>query len=190
MLSERLKLETAAEHEALEQEMMPLLRGANSVKSYAQLLQGMYRFLAPLEQQAHQKIDIDTLPDLESRRGTHWMAKDLQALGEEALSAGNSEVPEVLSGADAWGAFYLLEGSTLGGQMITKILQKQLPEEARQLAYFGGYGAQTGSMWKAFKYHLNLFGETQPEQQEAVVRFARTAFNEFKKSLSAYKQTL
>ncbi len=170
--------------------MMPLLRGATDAKPYAQLLQGMHRFLAPLETQAHQKMAASSLSDLENRRSTEWMAEDLKALGQEAVSAGKAEVPQVSSEAEAWGALYLLEGSTLGGQMITKILQKQLPEVAQKLAYFGGYGAKTGSMWKAFKQQLDAWGEAHPGQNDATIGFARTAFSDFKKSLSAYKQTL
>ena len=190
MLSERLKSDTEVEHQALEQEMMPLLRGATAEKPYAALLEGMYLFLAPLEQEAHLKIAAGSLPDLPSRRGTIWLAQDLEALGGTTLSASKATGPSIRSEAEAWGALYLLEGSTLGGQMITRMLQKQLPAAAQKLTYFGGYGAQTGSMWKAFKQQLNTWGEAHPEEQDAVVRFAKTAFSDFKKFLLAYKKTL
>ena len=190
MLSERLKAETAAEHAALEKEMMPLLREAVNAQSYTQLLQGMYRFLALLEAGAHQSAPKSLLPDLDRRRGMSWMAEDLNALGTMPLFVDEKEVPQITSVNDVWGALYLLEGSTLGGQIITKILQKKLPQEVQKLAYFGGYGAETGAMWNAFKEHLDAYGEANPEAQDAVIAFSRKAFSHFQKSLAAYKKTL
>ncbi len=192
MLSARLKEETALEHEALENEMMPLLRHATDLHSYARLLGGMQLFLVPLETAAHSFFTKDALPDLENRRNAGLLATDLSALNKAHLPAGNAVafVPEITSLAQAWGAFYLLEGSTLGGQMITKMLRRQLPEAAQQLAYFEGYGAQTGSMWKTFKKHLDIFGEAQPAAQDAVVAYARGAFTGFQQALQAYKKTL
>ena len=46
----------------------------------------------------------------------------------------------------------MLEGSTLGGLIIAKILQRnlQLPQE-KGFTFFSGYGAETDNKWTAFK---------------------------------------
>jgi heme oxygenase len=49
------------------------------------------------------------------------------------------------------GCLYVLEGSTLGGQMLQRHFKRQLAlEEHRGLTFFTGYGPDTPTRWKQF----------------------------------------
>jgi len=53
------------------------------------------------------------------------------------------------------GSIYVLEGSTLGGQLIQPHLQQTLGLERGQgSSYFVGYGRQTAAMWQSFRHYV------------------------------------
>jgi len=53
--------------------------------------------------------------------------------------------------AEALGSLYVMEGSTLGGRLIRRNVQRCLGSVASTAcAYFSGYGAETAMMWQAF----------------------------------------
>ena len=63
----------------------------------------------------------------------------------------SSYLPGIENEVQAQGALYVLEGSTLGGRGITKMLLRQCPWLTLQkLTFFNGYGAGTGPMWLSF----------------------------------------
>jgi heme oxygenase len=75
----------------------------------------------------------------------------------------------------AAGALYVLEGSTLGGQIIVRHLQKAMPQGFVHASYFLGYQQRTGSMWKEFLQQLAALPQsTQHEQQ--IINGAITTF--------------
>jgi heme oxygenase len=84
--------------------------------------------------------------------------------------------------ARALGSFYVLEGSTLGGQLITRQLSNAPGFPAQGLSYFNPYGARTGKMWRWFKRWF----EIQAEHHEAddIVSGARGTFDVLQKWLS------
>ena len=62
-----------------------------------------------------------------------------------------TDLPDCTTPEQLLGCLYVIEGATLGGRSITRHLQIRLgltPESGG--AFFDGYGAQTGSHWKAF----------------------------------------
>ncbi len=64
---------------------------------------------------------------------------------------------------------YVLEGSTLGGQIISKMISQALPGKAdHALTFYAGYGEQTMPMWNSFKTALNEQVQSPADQQELV----------------------
>ena len=57
--------------------------------------------------------------------------------------------PEAGNRAAAFGLFYVVEGSTLGGTVIAKRLRDNANIPQAAITYFEIYGAETGSRWKA-----------------------------------------
>ena len=62
------------------------------------------------------------------------------------------DVPVIDSLAAALGCMYVLEGSSLGGRIITRHVRAKLGiTEETGGRFFHGYGEQTGEMWRAFR---------------------------------------
>ncbi|MCD6077238.1 MAG: putative bacteriophytochrome heme oxygenase [Ramlibacter sp.] len=107
-----------------------------------------------------------------SRRG--FLARDLHALGIPVPSA-PVHVPWIGSEAAAWGSLYVMEGSALGGQVITRALSAQgIPVEAGS-AYFHGWGAATGAMWREFRRLL----EDELQSPDALAQACDSACRSF-----------
>lgn len=73
--------------------------------------------------------------------------------------------PDIYSAA---GALYVLEGSTLGGQIILKHLQKNLSSGFVNSAYFSAYKQKTGSMWKEFLQQLTALPPSALEEKQII----------------------
>jgi heme oxygenase len=90
------------------------------------------------------------------RRSRHaLLRRDLQALGlargpTDAWVEGVASIP--LDGIDAaFGSLYVLEGSALGGRVIARHLAERHGFGADNgAAYFIGWGADTGRLWREF----------------------------------------
>lgn len=78
--------------------------------------------------------------------------------------------------AEAGGAMYVAEGSTLGGMMMKKMWQDNpVIGPYSSFAFLGCYGSQTGARWKSF---LSILEDTvsQPSDQEAAIASAQRTF--------------
>lgn len=131
---------------------MDILR-IDSLDGYALLLERLYGFYAPGEAAlaAHPLTADGRAP---SRRKLPLLARDLAALGRPG-DPPSAEPPPLTSTGHAFGCRYVLEGATLGGQIISRHLRERLGLTAETgAAFFHGYGPETGRMWKAFGAHL------------------------------------
>lgn len=89
-------------------------------------------------------------------------------------------LPPLDSRAGALGCLYVLEGATLGGQIISRHLseiQNLSPE--RGAAFFYGYGAETGHMWKSFRALLTRDVESGECDPEEVIAAAAETFHRY-----------
>lgn len=147
----RLKDSTADLHVEAERYVRILDRDATQ-SDYIRYLRAMHGYHAPLERMF---LASDVLRaagfDADVRcRKAQWMRADLAAL-DDACGAECAETPRLDSLSSAIGVAYVIEGSTLGGRFI---LAKLPPAIAalRGVAtrYLEGYGAETGTRWRAF----------------------------------------
>ena len=148
-----LRTQTQSAHLALEN--TPLMRamasGAPSLRHYQHYLAQQHRLFTPLEAQLRPWATLDWA-NLRLVKA-QWLQADLQALG--------CAVPEpvtlpfgISSGAFALGVQYVLEGSTLGLQVIKKHLPAGHPALGQAGRFIHGYGTQTSSHWRVFMAHL------------------------------------
>lgn len=142
----RLRAETRTAHEALETDLDIFRHLASEAgrRRLARLFHGLHAgaeaVLAPW---------LAAVPglDWEARRRRPVLDRDLAHLGEPAPPP--CPVARPGSRAEALGLLYVLEGSTLGGQVI----RKQLLKQGRSLdgvSFLDPYGADTGPRWKSF----------------------------------------
>lgn len=145
-----------------------------SFQAYRDLLERFARVVPPLEVAIAQQLACTPPPDFEPGVRTAWLESDLAAMTaflaareprvvtEHTGLAPSSETRPSLdfsyidSASAAIGALYVLEGSSLGGQFLSRQLQERLQLTAAEGgAYFNGYGANTGKHWQAFRHWAN-----------------------------------
>ncbi|WP_394649245.1 biliverdin-producing heme oxygenase [uncultured Deinococcus sp.] len=174
----RLKSETQALHEATEARM-PVMDPGLTRADYARLLAQMHALIAPLEARLL-ALDLPASLALPGRLKTPALRRDLAALNVAVPAPRPDGLPG--SVAEGLGTLYVLEGGTLGGQIISRHLGPRLGLDAGAgLAYFSGYGPQTGPMWKRFAEAMTR--EVAPEDGAAVVAGARATFLAFGRAL-------
>ena len=179
MVIEKLRSGTRQTHEELETEMLPLIKGVRDKDSYARLLHLFYGYYHPLEKGIALHLDSSLLPDIGERRKVSRIIDDLHIIGGSVEIREDSNAPLIENRAEAFGALYVMEGSTLGGKVISKMISGNLdfPDESA-LSFFSGYGSQTASRWKEFLAVLDQFSGTAEE--EVIVSKANEVFSEFR----------
>lgn len=150
----------------------------SSLQVYAAVLKMFYGFFHPLEDRIRQYISPALLPDIEKRRTASLIKKDLAVLGFSNDVNLCTSLPQIENAAQAFGALYVLEGSTLGGQTIVKMFSKSetLDIPADALHFFSGYKEETGKMWTVFVEELN-----KQQEAETIVHSANETFSFLKK---------
>lgn len=171
MFIQNLRASTADCHKQLEQNKLSQALLSNNVNEtiYCSYLIQLYSFVMGFEQYIYPELGQHFL-NINHRKKAHFIEDDLKTLDitidkhmllEEAFFR-NTYTDVYL----AAGALYVLEGSTLGGQIIVKHLQKTMPPGFVNATYFTGYQQRTGSMWKEFLLQLTALPQsTQQEQQ-------------------------
>lgn len=173
----RLKEATRADHEAVEKVVAAYLQ---DVRAYNRLLQRFLGFFQPLEAALPRIPGLTgVIPDLPGRSRSRLLKDDLAALGTSAHDIAAlpdcPDLPPLHSIAQALGCLYVLEGSTLGGQVVAReIGNLGLAAEAR--AFFLSHGWNVGLMWKRFGAATEAYAEANPEQAEAICESARRTF--------------
>ena len=158
----------------------------SSLESYGQLLACFYGLYAPLEQRLEsQDCSTATGINLTQRQKAHLIPIDLTALGWTKSQINSiawcKNLPEVHDPANALGTLYVLEGSTLGGQVICREAQKRLDLSAQHgCSFFAGYGEQTRPMWQDFGEKVAAFHRTHPQSETEIIASANETFTCFK----------
>lgn len=178
-LAQQLKEQTLVEHLALEDLIVPQIKAVHSINDYAQLLHLFYGFNKPVEEAIQKIIHPAILPDITKRKKAHLLLEDLQVVTDTYNNTLCSDIPSITTLEQAFGALYVLEGSTLGGKSITQLLLKtSMGLQANQLRFFNAYGKETGPMWLSFLAKLNTF--TLESQQAVIIETANETFIKFK----------
>ena len=178
-LLEALRTGTALLHVALEKRL-PFFSEHLDAHRYKRLLQAYYGFYQPMEATLY---DSDLIPegfDPVLRVKTPTLVSDLHALGldNRAIEAlpRCSALPTFDTPAACLGALYVLEGATLGGQVLRREMAKRLDLDADNGgAFLDVYGVETGRRWKDFLDYL----ERQPLDAPAKQRAADAACSTF-----------
>lgn len=189
MILALLREQTRALHEQAER-ALDLPTQLRSPASYATLLARFHGFLHPLENRLHGLPGPTQLGlDLTGRRKVPLLRDDLRALGwspaEIDALPRQGPSPSIANVAAAFGCLYVLEGSTLGGQIIKREVEQRLGFGTHNgCAYFAGYGERTGSMWKSFCAALLNYAETHPDDHAQIVAAASETFMKFEECIA------
>lgn len=178
-LSEQLKKATKQNHQQLEKLMVARLRSISSRSEYVKLLQIFYSYFGGLEDKINEYIGEDQLPDFKERRKTESIGNDIKSMsGLIPKKAKEHDLPIIANHLHALGALYVIEGSTLGGKIISKMMTKQLGLEDKDgLSFFNSYGDDTEKMWSTFREILNRFQASS--DTEPIIHSANDTFLKF-----------
>ena len=124
-----LKSSTAEQHQAVEN-LMPFFREQFSLQDYTRTLAAFLGFFEPVEQALRESADwSDVGIDIHDRSRAHLLRNDLIALGLSASQIASlprsTSMPPIHNLESALGCLYVLEGSTLGGQVIGRELARR-----------------------------------------------------------------
>jgi heme oxygenase len=155
-LMSMLRMQTRSQHEELES-ALGLLAPPLSRDRFLRIIQrllGFHRIWEPAVA-AHEQLRAFHV----GRRRVGLLRRDLLALG-----MGDSDMDQLqkcdaarecaASEDQAMGSLYVMEGSTLGGQIIARALAREGWVPPQGLASFNPYGDNTGRMWREFKLFL------------------------------------
>ena len=174
-LLQRLKIETAFAHDRAE-EAFDLQTRTRSLRAYRDLLARLYGFHAAWEPRAEA-----ALADAEffcGRRKVRLLRADLGELGMTPAAISGLALCEptvaMRSPAEVWGSMYVVEGSTLGGAVIARHVERSLGLGRHSgCHYFRCYGENVRPMWTAFGSRL-LTRCGQAEEDVVIAAACRT----------------
>jgi heme oxygenase len=188
---EALRDATNDYHKRLNQHrlLVGLTQPGYSLDTYRKLLTAYYYLYQALEGRliAFQSSK-DCQLDYSQRVKLPWICRDLAFLGVDPLAGGcetaqNIPAPPVTSIGEYTGVLYVIEGSMLGGQLISRSLEAHhgLSGEAGA-CFYRGYGQDTALMWQDFlRFAENIAGDDQ--ERLAAERAACQTFQFFIKVL-------
>lgn len=175
-----LRTATAESHKGLEdnERSKGILSPEISIKVYQDYLSRMYGVVAGCERDVYPVLS-GLCFDLEERKKAHLILQDLQATGMEQVDIDQLRVYSFTPAdvAEALGIMYVMEGSTLGGKVLFKHVQKVLGlDENSGATFFWGYGTETGPKWKSF---VSVFADYAVSHgvQQNVIQGATQTFN-------------
>ena len=168
-----LRETTGPSHTALEQRL-PFFADTFDLAAYRRLIEAYYGFHAPLEAllAGHQEPERNKVPAL---------TRDLLALSLSPAQIDHlplcHALPPVDDTASALGVMYVLEGSTLGGQVLRRAMAERLGIDAESGgAYLDVYGSATGRNWRTF---LERLAQAPAEFEAKTVNSAVATFERF-----------
>lgn len=192
MVLAALRTQTRPAHERLEAQL-DLLHPEFTRAQYQSLLERQFQLYLPLEPAIAQRLPAAWRSRLgwPARLKTRLLRADLAALGEGGWTPDGvpaTDLPPLPDEAAAWGALYVLEGATLGGQIICRHLGPQLKlSPTCGLSFYASYGALIGPRWKEFCALLTQRWEQADEPAAflaSAVRGARETFGCFERRVA------
>ncbi len=183
-LMQRLKQETAAEHERMES-LMQRSEAFASKENYAQFTLSQYYFQKDVEHLYQDPAVEQLIPDLDVRGRSEAALQDLADLGLEPQQQGIFTA--AVSYPQSLGWIYVSEGSTLGAAFLFKEAQAKFGFSAdfaaRNLA---AYPEGRAVVWKRFKQTLDE-ADFSPQQQQQIIEGALQGFQRFGALLAQLK---
>eukprot|EP01012_Entosiphon_sulcatum_P040270 TRINITY_DN53921_c0_g1_i1.p1 TRINITY_DN53921_c0_g1~~TRINITY_DN53921_c0_g1_i1.p1 ORF type:complete len:195 (-),score=28.25 TRINITY_DN53921_c0_g1_i1:56-640(-) len=184
MIANLLRTETAENHKTLESLMFvnEIMNNSLSINQYKKLLTVNYVIHQKLENKLANMLDADIAAELEmnSRLKLSALEKDLNYWGIDSLTLPGLDfelyIPQKNT-AEVLGALYVLEGATLGGNVIKRHILANPNFKAHEsgLNYYGVYGEELSTKWKKFVSVLN--DRVTETDYERCVNSANQTFN-------------
>lgn len=181
MVLARLRQETAALHEEVEKQV-DILSPALTVERYARILQVFQAFFEPVESALDRTCPPQYQALWEGRQRAARLRTDLATVGSAPDGTLNASAPVPdLSDPGRWlGALYVVEGSRLGGQVISRFLEKHFGwQNGQGYSFFTGDPEPTRNAWKALRDVI----DADSERSNQIIAGAHQTFNQLNRCL-------
>ncbi len=147
-----LREETRGLHEALH--VHPLLAPLTQDIRHDQYHRALQAF--HLAYRHMQDAVVYTDPEYPDAPALDWLERDMATHGVRPVEITLTPLPAIGSRSALLGYLYVKQGSTLGGQVISRHLARKLGLEGGVTNhFFAGYGEDTGRQWKIFVQALD-----------------------------------
>ena len=183
MILATLKERTRPLHAMVEREVNIFQRIATP-EDYTRLLGRFYGFYLPLDALLADAPGLSSLGiDFVRRHKAPLLHADLTALGcSDAQVRGLplcAELPDLNTLSRALGTLYVVEGATLGGQIIGRQLSQNLDVTAQRGGrFFASYGENVQAMWTSFGASVSAHANTA-DIELSIVESACETFSAF-----------
>jgi len=184
-LLQALRDATGVRHREVET-LLPPVWSALGRAGYATYLSRLAGFQLPLEERLFAAHDWAALglPDAATRPRGALLRADLAALGVDAGSLPRATaLPDVQDFGRALGVLYVLEGSTLGGQVLAREVARGAA--GAPTSFLNGAGDDTATRWTSF----GRFAEAQATRAPRLEAQAVAAATETFAALAAWLRT-
>jgi heme oxygenase len=178
----RLKSGTEQQHREIESLVDPV-KNFCTLTAYKSHVFKTWRFYRSLEADLA-ALDWSAIGiDFAARRKLPLLERDLVVLGIRRSHAPDDAGPSAQIEMNfALGCMYVMEGATLGGQVISRHLATLGIGPDNGGLFFNGYGTRTGQMWKSFQVSAASCCVTEDQVCQAV-NGAKSAFMSFRRSM-------
>jgi heme oxygenase (biliverdin-IX-beta and delta-forming) len=186
-----LREQTMLVHRRVE-EQLDLLEPSLTLERYRRVIRAFYGFYAPVEAELAQLASARPAPPFPLPARSLLLARDLLALGAspaEVISLPHCQERPLLSSTERRaGCLYVLEGASLGGQVIARAIARNLGLGSDHGAsFFVGDGDGTAARWKRVLAWLEEVGSG--DDRENIVEAARQTFSTLGRWLKAQGAT-
>ena len=164
----KIKNETKEFHNSVEKVLISHLKNLNTEEEYADLLIKLCGFFESVEHKIHYILKDEMISDLSQRVHVKHLKSDIYNLQRTFTTVENTFADTITTVSYALGVLYVMEGSTLGGQIISKMLFKQLPNlKENDVSYFKSYEDEMRKLRQTIEdkdNQLNLVGENSAKK--------------------------
>ncbi len=172
-----LRARTHAVHAALEE--LPLLRRLMSPQvqpeDYRLVLRAFYRAYLPLCEHLRRSLGPWAHAQLAPQQLVALLREDVRHLpGDLPEPLAAACLPALATADEALGAWYVLEGSAMGGVIVARHLQRCLQGEL-PMAYMARRKSDSDQRWRQFEAHF-MECLSSGARIEAVIRGAEAAY--------------
>lgn len=183
LLSELLKEKTSSDHDRLEKQMYvnQIFARRLSFAQYCDLIHVNFTVISAIEENIFSALpeNLQNRLEVEKRKKLPSLEKDVQALQLYKYVMHHPHKPKYSNAPEALGGMYVMEGATLGGNVIVRRL-KEIPElKDQSFHFYNVYGESVGDKWLDFKQVLD--GTLAPEDFEQCLGKANETFGFYHK---------
>jgi heme oxygenase (biliverdin-IX-beta and delta-forming) len=175
-----LKAQTHQQHKQIEQRM-PFFNATFTLQEYVRTVAIFLGFWEPMEQRLAAINGWQTVGiHLTHRFRAHRLHRDLRALGVSELEIENfpraTSLPILTNVYNGLGCLYVLEGSTLGGQLIARELARRFAiDDHSGTSFFFSHGSNVGEQWQQFCSAVTIHVD-HPAKENAALTSAVATF--------------